>query len=144
MIKLLCGLYDQYEGLITVDGVDLRRLSQSERSRIFAAVFQESKVLSATVLENITLSEQNARENVEMASEALKQIGLYNKVMALPQQLETPVTRVLEDSGVEFSGGERQKLVIARALYKNGRILILDEPFSAFFGEPAVDFGRQL
>lgn len=131
LIKLLCGLYDQYEGLITVDGVELRRLSQSERSRIFTAVFQESKVLSATVLENITLSEQNARENLEMASEALKQIGLYNKVMALPQQLETPVTRVLEDSGVEFSGGERQKLVIARALYKNGRILILDEPTAA-------------
>ncbi len=131
MIKLLCGLYDQYEGLITVDDVDIRTLSRSDRSRVFAAVFQESKVLSATVLENITLSEQNTPEMVKKAAEALKQIGLYERIMALPQQLATPVTRVLEDNGVEFSGGERQKLVIARAIYKNGSILILDEPTAA-------------
>jgi len=131
LIKLLCGLYNQYEGLITVDDVDIRTLRPSERSRIFAAVFQESKVLSATVLENITLSEQNTPEMKEKAAAALKRIGLYERMMALPQQLETPVTRVLEDNGVEFSGGERQKLVMARALYKNGNILILDEPTAA-------------
>lgn len=128
LIKLLCGLYDQYDGLITVDAVDIRTLSRAERSRIFAAVFQESKVLSATVLENITLSEQNTPEMTEKAVDALRQIGLYERIMALPQQLKTPVTRILEDRGFEFSGGERQKLVIARALYKNGSVLILDEP----------------
>ncbi len=131
LIKLLCGLYDQYDGLITIDDVDIRTLSQAERARIFAAVFQESKVLSATVLENITLSEQNTPKMMEKATEALKQIGLYERMMALPQQLETPVTRVIADNGVEFSGGERQKLMIARALYKNGSILILDEPTAA-------------
>lgn len=131
IIKLLCGLYDDYEGEITVGGRDIRNLSRAARLHIFAAVFQESQVLAATVLENITLTEEKMPDMTERAENALRQVGLYDKVMSLSQKLDTPVTRVLADNGIEFSGGEQQKLMLCRAIYKDSPVLILDEPTAA-------------
>lgn len=119
------------EGDIRINGVELRQLRAGEIAKNIAAVFQESKVLPATVLENITLQEANTDPQKQCATDALRQMGLYDKVMALPHGLDTPVTRAIETDGVEFSGGERQSLVICRALYKNSGILLLDEPTAA-------------
>lgn len=131
VIKLLCGLYENYEGTIRINGIDLRQLDLSGYQEGIAAVFQESKVFPATVIENITLQEINTPEEKEKATEALRLIGLWDKIDSLPKKLDTPVTRMIEEDGVELSGGERQNLVICRALYKGGNVLLLDEPTAA-------------
>lgn len=131
IVKLLCGLYTEYEGTIRVGGADLRTLNLRKYQNRIAAVFQESKVIPATVLENITLKEENTREEICRVQEALRLMGLYDKVEGLPKKLETPVGKAIDPEGVELSGGERQNLVICRALYRGGGILLLDEPTAA-------------
>lgn len=131
IVKLLCGLYTDYEGIIRVNGVDLRTLDLRKYQDRIAAVFQESRVIPATVLENITLKEQNSPEETGRAEEALRLMGLYGKVESLPKKLETPVGKAIDPEGVELSGGERQNLVICRALWRGGGILLLDEPTAA-------------
>ncbi len=131
IVKLLCGLYTNYEGTIRVGGTDLRTLDLRKYQDRIAAVFQESKVLPATILENITLKEENSPEEEGRAQEALRLMGLSGKVESLPKGLETPVGRSIDPEGVELSGGERQNLVICRALYRGGGILLLDEPTAA-------------
>ncbi|MCI9276520.1 ABC transporter ATP-binding protein [bacterium D16-50] len=131
IVKLLCGLYTNYEGIIRVGGIDLRTLDLRKYQDRIAAVFQESRTIPATVLENITLKEENSLEEVRRAQEALRLIGLYDKVESLPKKLETPVGKAIDPDGVELSGGERQNLVICRALYRGGGILLLDEPTAA-------------
>lgn len=131
IIKLLCGLYTDYEGVIRVGGMDLRTLDLRKYQDRIAAVFQESKVIPATVLENVTLKEENSPEEVCRVQEALRLMGLYDKVENLPKKLKTPVGKAVDLDGVELSGGERQNLVICRALYRGGGILLLDEPTAA-------------
>ena len=82
-------------------------------------------------MENITLKEQNSPEETGRAEEALRLMGLYGKVESLPKKLETPVGKAIDPEGVELSGGERQNLVICRALWRGGGILLLDEPTAA-------------
>ncbi len=129
--KLLSGLYTDYEGTIRVGGVDLRTLDLRKYQNRIAVVFQESRVVPATVLENITLQEENSLEEIGRAEEALHLTGLYEKVESLPKKLETSVGKAIDPDGVELSGGERQNLVICRALYRDGGILLLDEPTAA-------------
>ncbi|WP_251209779.1 ABC transporter ATP-binding protein [Acetatifactor aquisgranensis] len=131
IVKLLCGLYNDYEGIIRVGGIDLRTLDLRKYQDCIAAVFQESRVIPATVLENITLKEGNTPEEVCRAQETLQLMGLYDKVEGLPKKLETPVGKAIDPDGVELSGGEHQNLVICRALYRGGGILLLDEPTAA-------------
>lgn len=131
IVKLLCGLYTDYEGTIRVGGADLQTLDLRKYQDRIAAVFQESKVIPATVLENITLKEENSPEEVSRAREALRLMGLHDKVESLPKGLETPVGKSIDPDGVELSGGERQNLVICRALCRGGGILLLDEPTAA-------------
>ncbi|MCI9337336.1 MAG: ABC transporter ATP-binding protein [Lachnospiraceae bacterium] len=131
IVKLLCGLYTDYEGIIRVCGIDLRTLDLRKYQDRIAPVFQESRVIPATLLENITLKEKNTPEEVCRAQDTLRMMGLYDKVESLPKKLETPVGKAIDPDGVELSGGERQKLVICRALYRGGGILLLDEPTAA-------------
>lgn len=105
IVKLLCGLYTDYAGTIRVDGVDLRTLDLRNYQDRIAAVFQESRVIPATVLENITLKEKNSPEEEERAKEALRLMRLYDKVESLPKKLETPVGKAIDLDGVELSGG---------------------------------------
>lgn len=131
IVKLLCGLYTDYEGIIRVDGVDLRTLDLRKYQNRIAAVFQESRVIPATVLENITLKEQISLEEAGRAEEALRLMELYDRVESLPKKQETSLGKAIDPEGVELSGGERQKLVLCRALYRGGGILLLDEPTAA-------------
>lgn len=131
IVKLLCGLYTDYEGTIRVGGIDLRALNLRKYQDRISAVFQESRTIPATVLENITLKEENSPEEIYRVQEALRLMGLYEKVESLPKKLETPVGKAIDPDGVELSGGERQNLVICRALYRDGGILLLDEPTAA-------------
>lgn len=128
LAKLLCRLYRPDEGVILVDGLDASEYDHNTYRQNIAAVFQDFKLFSFGVGENIAGQSQYDPEAVW---NALELAGIRPRVEALPKKLETSIYRDFEEDGVEFSGGEEQKLAIARALYKNAPILILDEPTAA-------------
>ena len=128
MIKLLCRLYDPDEGSITLNGIDIREYRYEEYLCVFSVVFQDFKLFSFPLGQNVAASvdvdEQRARE-------ALRKSGFGERLTALPKGLATPLYRDFEEDGVEISGGEAQKIAIARALYKDAPCLVLDEPTAA-------------
>lgn len=128
LIKLLTGLYKPTEGKILIDGTDIARFPLEAHYQLFSVVYQEIKPLAASIAENVAAS-----ENIDEARvwDAIKRSGLSEKVNRLDKKLETPLLKIIEDEGLELSGGENQKLALARALYKNGPIVILDEPTAA-------------
>lgn len=129
LVKLLCGFYDPDEGRVLLNGIDIREFNRQEYYDLFSAVFQEMSMLDLTVAEHVA----QAVENIDLAkvADCLEKAGLTAKVASLPQGLQTHVGKIAFLEGVEFSGGETQRLVLARALYKNGPILVLDEPTAA-------------
>ena len=126
-IKLLCRLYEPTEGRITLNGVDIRKYREEEYRDLFGVVFQDFRLFAFPVWENIAAG--YARED-ERIWEALRQAGAEGFVKEMPKQLETCLYKNMEE-GVEISGGEAQKLAIARALYKDAALVILDEPTAA-------------
>jgi len=128
-VKLLCGFYDPDEGRVLLNGIDIRKFNRQEYYALICAVFQEMSMLDLTVAEHVA---QEA-EHIDLAKveACLEKAGLTEKVNALPQKLHTHVGKIAFLDGVEFSGGEMQRLVLARALYKDGPILVLDEPTAA-------------
>lgn len=128
LIKLLTGLYRPTEGKITIDGTDISSMPLTELYKLFSVVFQEIRPLAASISENVAASESYDTDRVW---DAIHRAGLGGKVNSLSRKLDTPILKVIEDDGLELSGGENQKLALARALYKNGPIVILDEPTAA-------------
>ena len=128
-VKLLCRLYEVEEGEILLNGIPVRQFDREEYYRKFSVVFQDIKPLAFPVAENITLTESGYDET--RLWQAMEAADIAEKVRNLPLQEKTPMLKVLDSQGVEFSGGEAQKVAIARALYKEGDILIMDEPTAA-------------
>ncbi|HAS72676.1 MAG TPA: ABC transporter [Clostridiales bacterium UBA8960] len=128
LIKLLTGLYRPTQGEITIQGTDIRNIPITEHYKLFSVVYQEIKPLAASIAENVAASEAFDEARVW---DAVSRSGLSEKVNRLEKKLDTPLLKVIEDRGLELSGGENQKLALARALYKNGPIVILDEPTAA-------------
>lgn len=128
-VKLLCGLLDPTEGKVLLNGMDIRIFNRKEYYRLFSAVFQEFSILDVTVCECITQSVQKTEES--RMKWCIEQAGLKAFIAGLPKGLQTHVGRDVFSDGVLFSGGQTQRLMLARALYKNGSILILDEPTAA-------------
>ena len=126
-IKLLCRLYDPTEGEILLNGINIKLYDYDEYVRLFAVVFQDSKPFSFSLAENVAASKEYDAEKV---LECLEKAGLGERVKELPAGICTNIYQMEED-GIEISGGEAQKLVIARALYKDVPYVILDEPTSA-------------
>lgn len=129
LAKLLMGLYTPSAGTIYVNGVDLNQIPHQERWEYFAPVFQESHVTAFSLEENVTLSE-NPGEGQKL-EQALDAVGLKEFAESLPLGVKTPARKTVEDCGIELSGGEVQKLAMARALYKDAPVLVLDEPTAA-------------
>lgn len=127
-IKLLCRLYDVTEGTIRVNGIDIRKYDPQEYCELFAVVFQDFRIFSFKLGENLAASETVDREK---ALEALDRAGLGERLAGLPQGLETYVGKDFAEEGVTFSGGEKQKMAIARAIYKDAPFVIMDEPTAA-------------
>ncbi|MDE7300349.1 MAG: ABC transporter ATP-binding protein/permease [Lachnospiraceae bacterium] len=119
LIKLICRLYEPTGGRILLDGVDIREIPFREYAGFLSVVFQDYCIFAATLAENISFSEQAERARAQAAT---ARIGLGI------EELDTPLRRDLEENGVEVSGGEGQKIAIARALYKDAPTVILDEP----------------
>jgi ATP-binding cassette subfamily B protein len=128
MIKLLCRLYDPTEGQISLQGIDAKDYNYSSYMDLFSVVFQDFKLLSLPVANNVSADKFFDEKEVR---KCLKEAGVEERINALSKDIETFVYKDFEKSGVEISGGEAQKIAIARALYKSAPIIILDEPTAA-------------
>lgn len=125
MIKLLCRLYDPTEGYITLNGIDIQKYDYEDYLDLFSVVFQDFRLFSFSVGENVSAEVDYDEEKVWSS---LEKAGMLERVKAMPKGLKTSVYKDFEEDGVEISGGEAQKLAIARALYKDAAFVILDEP----------------
>lgn len=134
-IKLLCRLYDPDEGRILLNGIDIRKYDYREYMSIFSVVFQDFKLLAFSLGQNVAAGVSYDEEKVW---ECLTKAGLKERVLKMEQGLNTCLYKEFEDTGVEISGGEAQKIVIARAIYKDAAFLILDEPTAAL--DPIAEY----
>jgi len=130
-VKLLMRLYDTTEGIISVGGTDIREYRLSEYRSIFGTIFQDFKIFATTITNNVLLHGDVTAEDTKRAERALKASGIYDKIDSLPNKMESHLTKEFAKDGVMMSGGELQKLAIARVFAKNSEICILDEPSSA-------------
>ena len=129
LVKLLCGLFDPTGGRVLLNGVDVRDFNRREYYGLFSAVFQEFSILDVTVAENIAQTNENI--DTQKLWDCVEKAGLTQTIQKLPKGLDTHVGREVYLDGVLFSGGQTQRLMLARALYKDGAILLLDEPTAA-------------
>lgn len=129
LVKLLCGLLDPTEGRVLLNGVDIREFNRRKYYDLFSAVFQEFSILDVTVAEQI--AQKAADIDYDKIDDCIEKAGLSSVIEKLPDGLDTHVGREVYLDGVLFSGGETQRLMLARALYKDGPILLLDEPTAA-------------
>lgn len=127
-IKLLCRLYDVTEGEILVDGINIKDYSDDEYRKLFAVLFQDFKLMAFSLKENIAFDHETDDSKID---EVLKLAGLYDDAQKLPKKNDTSLYKSFDETGVELSGGQKQKTAIARALYKNAPVVILDEPTAA-------------
>lgn len=134
-IKLLCRLYDQTEGEILLNNVDIRKYDYKEYMSIFSVVFQDFKLFSFGLGQNVSAS---FHYNEELAKRCLEKAGFYERLQSMKKGLETSIYKDLDEEGVEISGGEAQKIALARALYKNAPFIILDEPTAAL--DPIAEY----
>lgn len=136
LAKLLLRLYDVDEGQICLNGTDIRAFRPEEYRRCCMALFQDFQLFAATVGENVAAGPEPLDR--QRAEDAMKKSGFYEKLSELEQGYDTPVTREFDDAGVFFSGGEAQRLALARAFYQNSPVIVLDEPSSAL--DPLAEF----
>lgn len=129
VVKLLCGLLDPTEGAVLLNGKDIRDFNRRSYYDLFSAVFQEFSVLDVTVAEQI--AQTTVDIDYDKIADCVEKAGLTSTIEKLPKGLDTHVGREVHLDGVLFSGGQTQRLMLARALYKNGPILLLDEPTAA-------------
>lgn len=127
-IKLLCRLYDPTEGQILLNGIDIRKYSYDDYMDIFSVVFQDFKLLARPIRENVGSS---LKTDAARAARCLHDAGFDTEMAGMPRGIETPLYKDLDENGVDISGGEAQKIAIARALYKDAPFIILDEPTAA-------------
>ncbi len=127
-IKLLCRLYDPTEGEILLNGIDIRKYRYDEYLALFSVVFQDFKLLALPLGENVAGAADYDRARAERC---LRDAGFGDRLDAMPHGLDTYLYKDLDKEGVEISGGEAQKIAIARALYKDAPFLVLDEPTAA-------------
>ena len=141
LVKLLCRLYDPTKGVILMDGVDIKEYDYEEYMTVFAPVFQDFKLFAFSMKENILM--EKSEDDTQDVTTVLERVGLAEKLSTLSNGADTVVYKHFDKDGIEPSGGEQQKLAIARALYKNAPVVILDEPTAALDPMAEYDIYRQ-
>lgn len=134
-IKLLCRLYDPTEGEILLNGINIRKYNYSEYMRLFAVVFQDFKLLSFELGQNVA---GNRNYDYDKAKQCLLDAGFGMRLGRLSYGLSTALYKNFDENGIDISGGEAQKIALARALYKDAPFVILDEPTAAL--DPIAEF----
>ncbi len=135
-IKLLCRLYDPTEGVILLNGIDIRKYRYDDYLALFSVVFQDFKLLSQPLGKNVAASEDYDRARAE---DCLRRAGFGERLDQLPQGLDTWLYRDFDEGGVEVSGGEAQKIALARVLYQDAPFIVLDEPTAALDPEAEAE-----
>lgn len=130
IIKLICGLFEPESGTILIHGKDQKEIGKENLYKMFSTVFQDFEVYPCSIIENV-IGNDHSEEAKEKGKEILFQVGLKEKIEELPKGVDTSCTKVMDEEGIDLSGGQKQKIAIARALYKGGDVVILDEPTSA-------------
>ncbi len=134
-IKLLCRLYDPNEGEILLNGIDIKKYDYKEYMNLFSIVFQDFKLFSFSLGQNVAAS---VNYDETAVTDVLEKAGLKERLTAMPKGMHTPLYKDFDEDGVEISGGEAQKIALARALYRDAPIIILDEPTAAL--DPIAEF----
>lgn len=129
LVKLLCGLLDPTEGAVLLNGTDIRKFDRRQYYDLFSAVFQDFSILDVTIAEQI--AQTTVGIDYDRIADCVEKAGLTSTIEKLPKGLQSHVGREVYLDGVLFSGGQTQRLMLARALYKNAPILLLDEPTAA-------------
>ena len=126
LIKVLVGLFREFEGDIRIGGVSIRDIPSKNLFSMFGVVFQDINMLSFSIAENLTGS--NKPYDEKLISQSLNKVGMKNEIDKLNEGVNSQIHKYFDENGVEFSGGEYQKLALARAIYKNSEFIVLDEP----------------
>ena len=127
-VKLLCRLYDPTEGEILLNGIDIRKYDYEEYMKLFSFVFQDFKLFAFTLGQNIAADVEYDKERLE---ECMKKVSFYERYLSMEDGPDTYLYKDISENGVEISGGEAQKIALARALYKGTPMIVLDEPAAA-------------
>lgn len=135
LIKLICRLYDPTEGVILLNGIDIRKYDYQEYLRLLSVIFQDFHLYAFKLGNNVAASDEIDEEKTVAA---LNKVGFSKRLSTLSEQLNTYLYKNYDESGIEFSGGEAQKIAMARAVYKDASIVILDEPTAAL--DPLSEF----
>ena len=135
LIKLLCRLYDPSEGVILLNGVDIRKYNYYDYLSFISVVFQDFKLLPFTLGQNVAT---NLHYDKDRVIKALDTAGFSNRLLTMPAGLDTYLYSTIEDGGVDISSGEAQKIALARAIYKESPLIVLDEPTAAL--DPVAEF----
>ena len=139
IIKLLLRFYDPTEGEVLLNGHNIKDYNLQKYRALFATAFQDNRMFSMSVADNVVLGEDIAEnEKEQVVADALKLSGVYDKVMSLPKGMNTTLTREFDDEGAVLSGGEFQKIVVARAFARRCPIKVFDEPSSAL--DPIAEY----
>lgn len=136
-VKLLCRLYDPTEGEILLNGINIKDIDYDQYIKLFSAVFQDFKLFAFSIKDNILFRNGSDSDN-EMTNNLLQKVGMEKKICSLPRGIETNIYKEFDENGFEPSGGEGQKIAIARALAKQAKFVILDEPLSAL--DPRAEY----